>query len=192
MSPRNPAQNELAREQTRQAITSAALELFGNRGYAQTTISAIAQKAGISKGLIYHYFDGKETILRGIFDDLVHIGDQMMDEALRLADPKEAFRHMMEGQFAYIIGHPALMRLMVSLVLQPDALQELRAAIDRAMELQIEKFSALLKNLGCEDHTTECFHLSATLDGICMGYLVLGDKYPLEDMKRRIYATYLH
>ena len=192
MSPRNPTHNELAREQTRKAITSAALDLFGNRGYAQTSISAIAQKAGVSKGLIYHYFDSKEAVLQGIFDELVQIGDQIMDEAISRVDPAETFRHMIETQFAYITQNTPLTRLMIGLVLQPDALDKLRLAIDRALENQVEKFSSILKDLGCKNYTTECYHLAATLDGICMGYIVLGDRYPIDAMKRRIYETYLH
>jgi len=40
-----------------------ALSCFASEGYKSTTISQVAHRAGISKGLIYSYFQGKETLL---------------------------------------------------------------------------------------------------------------------------------
>ena len=45
-----------------------ALEHFANHGYHHSTINQIAKKAGISKGLIYNYFDGKEDLLTEIIE----------------------------------------------------------------------------------------------------------------------------
>ena len=44
----------------------AALEHFAGEGYYATTISHIAKHAGISKGLLYNYFDSKEALLSAI------------------------------------------------------------------------------------------------------------------------------
>ena len=54
---------KVAEEKTR-LIREAALELFDMKGYRETTIGEIAEKAGISKGLVYKYFDSKKDILR--------------------------------------------------------------------------------------------------------------------------------
>jgi len=43
-----------------------ALYLFANKGYHATTITNIAKHAGISKGLMYIYFESKEDLLSGI------------------------------------------------------------------------------------------------------------------------------
>ncbi len=47
-------------EQTRAAITEAALALFRERGYEAATMRAIAQRAGVSTGSAYYYFSSKE------------------------------------------------------------------------------------------------------------------------------------
>lgn len=47
----------------KEQILGAALKLFYENGYASTTMSDIAVAAGISKGLIYHYFKNKAEIL---------------------------------------------------------------------------------------------------------------------------------
>lgn len=79
MSPRTKAQNKEIREQSRQQIIDAAFELFAETGYQKTSIAAISKKAGISKGLIYHYFESKEDVLIGIFEMLTAMGDQIID-----------------------------------------------------------------------------------------------------------------
>lgn len=59
---RNPQQNERMRDERRDQIMDAALRLFATRGLGTTRISDIAREAGISQGLLYHYFASKEAI----------------------------------------------------------------------------------------------------------------------------------
>ena len=51
-------------QQTRAAITDAALELFRSQGYEATTMRAIAQRAGVSTGNAYYYFSSKEELIQ--------------------------------------------------------------------------------------------------------------------------------
>lgn len=66
MSPRSQQQLEGVREEKKTLITETALMLFANQGFHATTISHIAKKAGISKGLMYNYFKSKEALLSDI------------------------------------------------------------------------------------------------------------------------------
>ena len=54
---------EHKKRQTREALTRAALELFVERGYDETTLAEIAEAAGVSTRTIFAYFSGKEDIL---------------------------------------------------------------------------------------------------------------------------------
>ncbi|MEA3445052.1 MAG: TetR/AcrR family transcriptional regulator, partial [Bacteroidota bacterium] len=65
MSPRTKEQFETIREERREQILQVALELFANEGL-NTPISKIAKEAGISKGLVYNYFESKEELLREV------------------------------------------------------------------------------------------------------------------------------
>ncbi|MDR1542801.1 MAG: TetR/AcrR family transcriptional regulator, partial [Prevotellaceae bacterium] len=69
--PRTQVQYEKIRNEKRQLIKQTALSLFAENGYETTSISEIAKKAGISKGLMYNYFTSKEELLQIIWDDLV-------------------------------------------------------------------------------------------------------------------------
>jgi AcrR family transcriptional regulator len=55
-------------EQTRQLIVETALRLFRERGYAETTMRAIAKEAGVAVGNAYYYFDSKEHLIQGFYD----------------------------------------------------------------------------------------------------------------------------
>ena len=62
MSPRNFEQNAAIKDERREQILSAALRLFAKRGFAATKISDVVEGAGMSHGLVYHYFKSKEEI----------------------------------------------------------------------------------------------------------------------------------
>ena len=52
-------------------ILDAALELFAEKGFSATRICDVAKKAGISKGTLYLYFDGKEAIFRAVVLEMI-------------------------------------------------------------------------------------------------------------------------
>src|SRR5438874_13299279 len=55
-------------ERSRSQILDAALKLFSHRGYGATSVSDIAEEAGLSKGNVYHHFPDKESIFRALLD----------------------------------------------------------------------------------------------------------------------------
>jgi len=52
-------------------IIEAALEEFAEKGYAGASMAATAARAGIAKGLIYHYFPGKAELFRAVIRSCV-------------------------------------------------------------------------------------------------------------------------
>ena len=54
-------------EQTRTVIENVALELIRERGYEQTTMRAIAEKANVSLGNAYHYFPSKDHLVQAFY-----------------------------------------------------------------------------------------------------------------------------
>jgi AcrR family transcriptional regulator len=54
-------------EQTRALILNAALEIFHERGYEETTMRAIAKRAGVSLGNAYYYFGSKEHLIQAFY-----------------------------------------------------------------------------------------------------------------------------
>jgi len=54
-------------EQTRALILNSALNLLRERGYEETTMRAIAKRAGVSLGNAYHYFGSKEHLIQAFY-----------------------------------------------------------------------------------------------------------------------------
>ena len=59
---RNQALNQKQKDERREQILTGALLLFSTKGLAATKVTDIAAAAGMSQGLMYHYFDSKEAI----------------------------------------------------------------------------------------------------------------------------------
>ncbi len=57
-------------DQTKALILETALEMFRERGYEETTMRAVAQKAGVSLGNAYYYFRSKEYLIQAFYERL--------------------------------------------------------------------------------------------------------------------------
>jgi AcrR family transcriptional regulator len=55
-------------EDRREQIMDAALRVFAQKGFTRATNREIAHEAGVTSGLIYHYFDSKDALLKAIIE----------------------------------------------------------------------------------------------------------------------------
>ncbi len=87
---------------TRRKISNAALSLFITKGICGTTTKDIANKAKISEGTIYNYFESKDDLAYKLF---VHYMDKFRDELeacfSESANPEEKLRCMIETFFRF-------------------------------------------------------------------------------------------
>ena len=56
-------------EATRRKILDAAIEVFGEVGYAAAGWSTIIERTGMTKGALYHHFDSKESLASNIIEE---------------------------------------------------------------------------------------------------------------------------
>lgn len=120
MSPRSAEQFEEIREEKKKLIMQVALELFANDGFHTTTISRIAQKAGISKGLMYNYFVSKEELLSSIFYKMFNRTMEMIDpdqDEIITHEEAEAF---FDRFFDVLVANPQEWRLFYQLTVQKE------------------------------------------------------------------------
>ncbi|CAG7600990.1 TetR/AcrR family transcriptional regulator [Actinacidiphila bryophytorum] len=74
-------------EQTRALILETAMRLFRERGYDKTTMRAIAQEAGVSVGNAYYYFESKEFLIQGFYDQMTYA--HALDATARMAGERD-------------------------------------------------------------------------------------------------------
>lgn len=67
-------------------IIDAAVALFAENGYSATPTSAVAQKAGVAEGLIFHYFKNKAGILIYIFTELSEVYMREFEKLIKKAE----------------------------------------------------------------------------------------------------------
>ncbi len=76
----------------RRAILATAAEFFAANGYDRSSMNQLAEACGVSKALIYHYYDSKEALLYDIVH--THLSD-LLDTLLAVkapSDPETALR----------------------------------------------------------------------------------------------------
>lgn len=64
---RHPRRAQWAKR--REQILDAAVKLFCEKGYEGTTIRDIARKVGVTEGLLYYYFDGKDALISACWSE---------------------------------------------------------------------------------------------------------------------------
>jgi len=109
------------RERTRRSIAGAARAEFASRGYAGARMEQIAQRAGVKKELIYHYFRGKEQLFEEVRTS--QLADAEADHALpqsplvdRAQDPASLFA----WRFSRMLGDLEWVRLLTWEAAQTD------------------------------------------------------------------------
>ena len=99
-----------APDEKREQIAAAAAELFADRGFAGTTTARIAERAGVSEGIVFHHFGSKRELFRRVVADYgrdfvrAMFGDSPSEHP---STPREAI----EAAFVYVRAHRELHRV---------------------------------------------------------------------------------
>jgi AcrR family transcriptional regulator len=100
---------------TREAILTAALACFTERGFSATTVEQIRERSGASIGSIYHHFGGKEQIAGALYVEGL-AGYHRGLSALVERDPgaEEGVRAIVRHHLRWVAGNPELARFLMN------------------------------------------------------------------------------
>ncbi|MEU4398670.1 TetR/AcrR family transcriptional regulator [Micromonospora orduensis] len=102
------------REDTRQRLFVAAVELIAEQGFSATTVDDIAARAGVAKGTVYYNFESK-TVL---FEELLRHGIGLLTAEFRAAvaglPPRAALAALVRAELEYIRRYRAFAQLLLS------------------------------------------------------------------------------
>ncbi len=68
-------------DNVRYLLLQASLELFAEKGYGNTSVNAIIEQVGVSKGAFYHYFASKEEVLSALCSSYLEEQLQVISQA---------------------------------------------------------------------------------------------------------------
>ena len=186
MSPRTEVQFEDIRESRRKQIMDVALELFADKGYDHTSISQIATKAKISKGLMYNYFKSKDDLLLNLFEDgmgaMFDLFDQNKDGVLT----RDEFIYFINESFNLMNRDRRFWKLYFSLMVQPTVWKIFEKNLNDIIAPLIQMMTNYYKEKGSENPEIEAVMVGALLDGIGFNFAFNPDMYPLEEVKKMV------
>jgi AcrR family transcriptional regulator len=129
-------------EATTAALVDAARDLFARDGYDATSLDAVAARAGVTKGAVYHHFDGKRQLFEAVFSrEVERLGTPLAAAYTRKKDPWDAFQ---AGCRAFLDEclDPGLQRIVLldaSAAIGWEGIRRLEAPLLELMELAIAR-----------------------------------------------------
>lgn len=187
--PRTPEENDRIRQASKEKIRATAMELFMKQGYYATSISDIATHSGISKGLLYNYYKGKEELLSEMVEARIREVVEVMAKAVALETPSEQLKYIVNGAIDNIHKNPEVHRFYLHLQTQPEADEELikysRLLIGENTK-QFELQCKIFEIMGEKDPRKRSLYFSSVLQGIMLMISTYPQKFPIEEIKKQI------
>ena len=112
------ARREREKEERRRSILRAAREVFFEAGFHRATVESVAERAEVSKGTVYLYFESKETILaRLLLDGLTELVQQLERAyaAERRFAADERLRRLSLAYLHFFEDEPLYFRLLMAM-----------------------------------------------------------------------------
>ena len=139
MCPKTVIQNKIIREEKKDLILRTALKVFAQEGYHASSVNKIANKANISKGLVYNYFESKEDLLRDI---MTNIMDRYMEKYPPIDSiPNDShIEYFIDESFEFILEDKARAKLFFALIAQS-------LVIDLMTKITMQKAEPFMNNV---------------------------------------------
>ena len=99
--------------QTKRRIIDSALNEFSEQGYGASSINTICSGKGISKGIIYHYFNSKDDLFLACVEECFCLLTEYLSKKMQVADgniEKQLEKYFAVRQ-AFFIEHPVYQRI---------------------------------------------------------------------------------
>jgi AcrR family transcriptional regulator len=141
-----PRSNRLPRHERRRQLLDAALEVFVSRGYHAAAMDEIAERAGVSKPVLYQHFPGKLELYLALLDESVDTLVETVRDALgSTTDNKQRVAATFGAYFEFVGGEGQAFRL----VFESDLSNE--SAVRDRLERAQRECAALISQVVRQD-----------------------------------------
>src|SRR5258708_3816771 len=153
MSPRTAAANQQIKDARREIILDAARKVFARHGLAATRSGDIASEAGVSQGLMYHYFPSKDALFTTIVADALRETARLTAGARQGAGSAwERLQRLFEQMLAGVVEYPEYPLVILQVYTNAAVPTEARAAVEAYGQQTFRDLVALLRDGQVEGH----------------------------------------
>lgn len=189
--PRSEATNERMRQRTYRAIVDAAIEVAAEGGFHAASMRKVAERAGVSKALIFKYFASKRALLQAIITSSLGGAQRAFAAAEAAQSPADRLRALIGTGFDFVCAHPNFWRLISQIRMQTGVLAVMGGAIASAANGVTRQLEDELRALGTAAPELDARVLFAAIDGATQHYLLDPDHYPLEAVREHLVDMFL-
>lgn len=187
--PRSQEQFNVIRKQKKKLIMDTALELFAENGFHATSMSQVAKKAGVSKGLAYNYFESKQEILNEIvktgFNSIYSHFDLNHDGILT----REEFEHFIRKSFQVISENRRFWKLYSALVMQSDLSESIQEKFGDQSQTILQMLNQFIASMGSEDPEGDLLVISSLVKGALLVVISAPNFFPLKQLEDKVTAA---
>ncbi len=136
----------------RRQIVAAAIDTIAEVGFAQASLARIAERIGISKGVISYHFAGKDDLIRQVVTEVIEAGRAyMIPRILAESTGPAALRAYIESNLAFMREHRNHMVAIVDIARSGGLTTEGRRRVDgRDVDVAVHLLEELLARLQAE------------------------------------------
>jgi TetR/AcrR family transcriptional regulator len=147
-----PTRGQRRKARTVQAILEAAERQFLERGYAPTTLEAIADEADVAVGSIYFHFAGKDDLFLAVVERAIEQLTAYEDAALiPELPPREQLMALGDGYLRFALKHPRAFHLLAfphgEIQAKEGAAGERQARIDARADFLITRLTGIVQRV---------------------------------------------
>ncbi|TYC51467.1 transcriptional regulator BetI [Rhodobacterales bacterium] len=111
----------------RRSLISATVDAIHESGYSDITMAQIAKRAGVSGGLVHHYFGSKDQLLAATMRHLLNeLAREIRDRLAKAETPRQRISAIIEGNFAGDQFQPAVIAAWLAFYVQSRTTQSNR------------------------------------------------------------------
>jgi AcrR family transcriptional regulator len=188
--PRSPEQFDALRRDSQERLERAALTTFARLGFQRATVRDVAGEAGVSQGLLYHYFRTKDELLVAVFRRGTEDVATALAAARPTGTPEEQFEAFVRTSFRLVDEHRDYWRLNHLVRHDASAVAALGDLLHAWTGGIARSLTALLTALGHEDAPARARLLFAAIDGVAQHYLLDVTGYPLPAVLEALLVTF--
>ena len=152
---------------TRARLLDAAKEVFGEAGFVAARVSDIAERAGLSHGAFYHYFDSKEQVFREIAESLDDRLAEPMESAILAPesseDPRERLFGALHSHLIRYRDEAPIMKVIEQMARYDEEVAAIRTARSTRHRKQIGESIRRMQERGLADRSVDAEISAAAL-----------------------------